>query len=156
MTIYKKLLDCADDERKYYINLNTKTLRIGKKNYIKDGEVKVDEDLIDKNDLSNILGIEIKGNSYEVIKKLYKEFKHSIPRENYKSKSYFKALKEEELTLDELAFNFDRYFAQAMFEGYILLAGMKGWIEWKNDEYFFWQSEEDKNLVILKEWVKKN
>lgn len=157
MSIYKTLLDSADDERKFYINLNTKTLKIGRKFYIKEGKIKVDEELIEDTDLCNILDYfgeaNIKDNPYKVISILYQEFKHSVPREHWTDKSYFKALDADELTLDELAFNFSRHFAQAMLEGYILLASMKGWLKWENEKNWFWQDKDEKELVILKEWI---
>ena len=85
---------------------------------------------------------------------LYNDYKHSVPGKNSNRKSYFKALPVEELTDAELACNGDRDFHQASLEGYILLASLAGWIEWFIDDYWFWQDDNDKELVVLREWIK--
>lgn len=157
MSIYEMLLRKADEGGRYRIDLNKRDLWIGRKHYIKDGEVMHDETLIDKDDLKNVFGVEIdiSKNAWDVIKYLYQEYKHSIPNERWKDKSYFKALPVEELTDDELAFNISRIFGQAMLEGYILLGSMIGWIEWKDKEHWFWQDEEDENCIILRDWIER-
>lgn len=157
MSIYEKLLRQADKNGKYKIDLNKKDLWIGRKHYIKNGEVMHDEDLIEKDDLKNVFGLEvdISQDVWNVIKYLYQEYKHSIPNEKWKDTSYFKALSIEELTDDELAFNITRCFGQAMLEGYILLASMIGWIKWQDEEHWFWQDVEDEDCIVLKQWIQR-
>lgn len=157
MSIYETLLRQADKGGRYKIDLNKINLCIGRKYYIKEGEVIYDETLIDKDDLKNILDvdIDISEDTWNVIKYLYQAYKHSVPTEHWRDKSYFKALPVEELTDDELAFNITRSLGQAMLEGYILLASMLGWIEWQNEEHWFWQAEEDENCIILKQWIER-
>ena len=103
--------------------------------------------MIDNNDLIRI-GI-TSDNQMEIIEQLYANFKRSVPSAKYNGKSYFKALDVEELTDSDIAFNWDRSYAQAALEGYILLGGLT----WENDNHWFWQSQYDKDLIILKEWV---
>lgn len=157
MSIYETLLRKADKGGRYKINLNKKDLWIGRKHYIKKGEVMHDEVLIDKDDLKNVLGIEVdlSKDTWNVVKYLYQKYKHSVPNEKWKDRSYFKALSVEELKDDELAFNITRNFGQAMLEGYILLASMIGWIKWQDEENWFWQDEEDENCIILRDWIER-
>lgn len=157
MSIYETLLRKADKGGRYKIDLNKKDLWIGRKHYIKNGEVMYDEELINKDDLKNVLDIEIdiSQDAWNVIKYLYQEYKHSTLNEKWKDTSYFKALPLKELTDDELAYNVTRHFGQAMIEGYILLASMIGWIEWKDEGHWFWQDVEDEDLIIMKQWIER-
>ena len=68
-------------------------------------------------------------------------------------KSYFKALPVDKLTDYELAYNSNRDFLQAVLEGYILLATLQGWLTWEYENQWFWQNQDDKYLVILKNWI---
>jgi hypothetical protein len=92
------------------------------------------------------------GSPWGLIEILYKDFKHSVPRENSNKKSYFKALPVDELTDAELAYNYDRDFMQAVLEGYILLSSLQDWLKWEHGNHWFWQAK-DKDLIILKNWV---
>lgn len=153
MSIYKTLLQHASQGRNFRINLNSKDLWIGKKQYIKEGEmIVIDDELIDKEDLQEF-GIEdLSIKTWEVIEYLYQMYKHSVPNSHWRDNAYFEALSYDELTTDELAYNIDRKYAQSIIEGYILLGSMAKLIEWQNEENWFWQSSEDENLIVLKEW----
>ena len=153
MSIYKTLLESADKGGRYKIDLNKKDLWIGRKQYIKEGVMQVEDELIDKHDLARDFGIVINVDSWEVIKYLYKQYKVSVPNSKWKDKSYFKALPVDELTDADRAYNIDRKYGQAMLEGYILLASLAGWIEWQNEDQWFWQDEEDEDLIVLKQWI---
>lgn len=139
MCIYEKLIEVAKDGGKFKIDLNSKSLKIGKTDYIKDGEVLVDEDLINED------------GSWERVSELYQIFKYSVPHAKEKQ-SYFKGLSEDELTDGERAFNVSRSMGRAMLEGYILLTNVKGVLRWENDDNWFWQDENDKDLIVLREW----
>ena len=54
MSIYSELLRHAQERGKYKIDLINKSLKIGKKYYIKDGVVKVDDELITMADVKNL------------------------------------------------------------------------------------------------------
>ena len=147
MSIYSQLLERVYCGAKFTINLKEKTLKINGK------DIPLEDDLISRDDL---LALGITGRTpWEVLEELYVKYKRSVPnaRSQYKM-SYFKADDVEDLTDDELAFNSPRQFAQACLEGYVLLAGLSGWLLWENDKHWFYQSETQKSLVLLREWVK--
>lgn len=155
MSIYSELLRHAQERGKYKIDLMNKSLKIGNKYYVKDGVVKVDDELITMADVKNLYeGYEAFG-SWDIVRDLYSQFKCSIPLASYKSNSYFKAKKYEELTRKELAFGDSRHYAHAMLEGYVLLASMVGWLKWENEKHWFWQDPVDKDLVVLRNWIVK-
>lgn len=142
MSIYNDLLDRVEKGAKFNINLVEKTLKIDGK------EVVLKGCMIDNNDLDKI-GI-TSDNSIEIIEQLYAKYKRSVPSTHHNgSKPYFHCDSVEELTDEEIAFNWNRGFAQAALEGYILLGGLL----WTNDEHWFWQSKVFSELVILKEWI---
>lgn len=162
MSIYSELLDAVDNGKKFKVDLIEKSLWIinGKyrKQIIKEGEIVNEQDkgkeLIKTWDLAlNYGSMPLDENPWNVIEILYNDFRHSAPRENSNKKTYFKALPVEELTDADLACGYDRDFAQAMLEGYILLVSLAGWIQWEYGNHWFWQSEKNKDLVVLKSFI---
>lgn len=142
MSIYSELLDRVSKGAKFKIDLVQKTLKIDGK------EVALEGCMIDNNDLVRI-GI-TSDNSIEIIEQLYANYKRSVPSARHNgNKPYFKALNIEDLTDGDIAFNWDRCYAQAAIEGYVLLGGLI----WANENHWFWQSESEHSLVILKEWI---
>lgn len=93
------------------------------------------------------------------LNKLYKEYKYSVPTENSESRrrKYFKAVKASELTDMELCCNDVRDLAQLRLEMTLLIYIINGTLTWGegelNPQYYFWQSKEDKDFVILREWI---
>ena len=157
MSIYKELLDAVDNGKKFKVDLVDKSLWINKRQIIKKGEIVNDEDkgkdLIGRWDLAlHFVELPLDESPWKVVEVLYHEYKYSTPNK-HRNESYFKALPVEELTDADLAYGYDREFAQAMLEGYILLASLKGWIQFENENHWFWQSSSDKDLIILKEWI---
>ena len=157
MSIYKDLIDAVDNGKKFKVDLINKSLWIDKQQIIKEGEIVHEQDkskdLISPRDV--VLGgmKPLNENTWNWIEFLYKEFKHSSPSENSNKRSYFKALSVDELTDEELAYNIDRDLGQCLIEGYILLGSLQGWIQWEFGSHWFWQSETDNDLVILKNWI---
>ena len=147
MSVYSELLNHAQEGGKYKIDLKNKSLKIGNKNYIKNGEVLIEDELFDSDLLMKLQ------DPWNKTSELYNQYKHSIPTSHYKDNSYFKALKYEELSSEELAYRLYRNYAQAALEGFILLASIKGLLKWQNDKHWFWQDENDKDFIILKEYV---
>lgn len=95
--------------------------------------------------------------AYSEIEELYANFKRSYPSEqsvNHKH-DYFKALKAEEMTDSELVNGEDRRLARARLETSFLCWVLNGSLTWDDDTKWFWQSKSDKDLIILKEWIKK-
>lgn len=157
MSIYSELLDAVDNGKKFRVDLNNKSLWINRKQIIKEGEIVHEKDkskdLIKEWDLALNYGcMPLDGNPWGLIEILYKDYKRSVPSKNGNKKSFFNALPVDELTDVELAYNYDRDFADAMLSGYILLASLVGWLKWEHGDHWFWQAE-DKDLVILKRWV---
>lgn len=153
MSVYKTLLGKAENGSRFKINLNKKNLVIGRKNYIKDGECCVDDDLITEEDLKE-LGFEGQ-NFYEIVKQLYKRFKYSVPSENETRNYYFNPLPYSDLTDGDLAYGEPRHLAQAMLEGFILIAGLCDMVKWKDESHWFWQDENEKDLILMKNWITK-
>ena len=76
--------------------------------------------------------------SFERLENLYRRYQHSVPGERDDSrKNYFNALKEEELSDDDMLF--------AIVSG--ALTWDESWGKW------FWQSQSNRPLVILRSWV---
>lgn len=134
MSIYELLKESETCK----VDLNKKSLWLNGKQYIKDGANLTELPLIDQE---------------EDLDALYYDYKYSVPSSKA-SKSYFKALPVDSLTDVQLATGQPRYKAQAMLEGYILLAGMAGLLaSVVSTGNYFWQSETDSDFVILKKWI---
>ena len=90
------------------------------------------------------------------VERLYIFYKHSVPSERSESKSrqYFRALPERELSDEDMLYGKRRDPAQIELELYILCQVLLG-MEWNEERMgkWFWQSKEDKDLVILKQWI---
>lgn len=93
--------------------------------------------------------------SFEKLENLYRRYKHSMPseRDNVR-KSYFIALKEEDLDDEDILYGERRQIAKFRLEFYVLCAIVSGALKWdENWGNWFWQSENDKSLVILRSWI---
>lgn len=146
MTIYEELIQKVSEGSRFNINFETRTMKIGKKKVIDNGEYG-DKELI---------SIKI-NDPLDIIENLYSQYKFSIPSERSENKrrSYFKALSANELTDEELICGERREVARARLEGFILCMILNGKLTW--DEFtmgkWFWQSNNDPDLVILKKWI---
>ena len=146
MTIYEELIQKVSEGSRFNINFETRTMKIGKKKVIDNGEYG-DKDLI---------SIKI-NDPLDIIENLYSQYKFSIPSERSENKrrGYFKALSANELTDEELICGERREVARARLEGFILCMILNGKLTW--DEFtmgkWFWQSNNDPDLVILKKWI---
>ena len=158
MSIYTDLIDAVGSGKKFKVDLVNKSLWINKRQIIKEGEIVNEQDqgkeLIEEDDLGIKYGYApLSQEPWKLIKILYFEYKHSVPSKNGMYKSYFKALQSEELTDAEIAYNADRCSAQCMLEGYVLLSSLQGWLKWEHGTHWFWKSETDEELVILRQWI---
>ena len=118
------------------------------------GEVIEYDDLIKERDLDFILPIELneKENPYEVIEYLYGLFYCSVPdRSAVQKKQNFIAKGLNDFGANDFT-GMRRSEIQPLLELYVLLAGMKGWITWKDDKLFFWKGEH-KSLYIYRKWI---
>lgn len=93
--------------------------------------------------------------SFERLENLYRRYQHSVPGERDDSrKNYFLALKEEELSDNDMLFGERRQTAKFRLELYVLLAIVSGALTWDESwGKWFWQSESNRPLVILRSWV---
>lgn len=157
-SIYREFLDAVDKGKRFKVDLMEKSLWINKKQIIKKGEIVNEKDqskeFIKEYDLALEYGsFSLSSSPWEVIEVLYTEFKKSVPSEHSNRKSYFKALSADELTDAELAYGYDRDYAQARIEGYILFASLIGWLTWEHGTHWFYQSPSDSELIVLRNWV---
>ena len=147
MTIYEELVQRVDAGENFYIDFKTQTMKVGKQKLIDNGEYDK------KRTLNNISVDDVLFN----IEKLYIRYKYSMPSERSDSKyrKYFKALSVDELTDAQLALGEKREVARARLEGYILCAVLDGKLAWDEDKMgkWFYQSANDPDLVILRDWI---
>ena len=145
MSVFIDLLDAIDCGKKVHINLVEKTVKINGSEINLEGK-----ELIESKDMDMMFATE----PWKIAEELYARYKRSIPSITTKTnKPYFHADSVEDLTDNEIAFNAPRDWCQVCLEGYILIAGLSGWLELENEKYWFWQSKKFKEFVILKEWI---
>ena len=147
MTIYEELVQRVDRGERFYIDLKTQTMKVGKHKLIDGGEYDKARSLINISTDDVLVNIEA----------LYKRYKYSMPSERSDSKyrKYFKALSVDELSDAEMATGDKREVARARLEGYILCAVLDGKFVWDESKMgkWFYQSVEDPDFVILRDWV---
>ena len=148
MTIYEELVERVSNGETFHIDLEKRTMKIGKETVIKNGEYDSERKLI----------IATTQDILSAIEGLYFNYKYSLPSERSDSKrrTYFKALSVEELTDEQLILADRREKTQAALEGYILCVILNGQFKWTEDMgKWFWESKKDSDLVILKKWIEK-
>lgn len=122
------------------------------KQYIKDGVT-----LIDNGVAVNGYSIRETPVSVEELENLYHSYKFSIPteKEENKRKPYFKALSIDELTSEALFLGINREIAREQLELTLLEGILNRSITWDilHGGNWFWQSKNDGDFIILKEWV---
>ena len=88
---------------------------------------------------------------------LYSRYRHSIPSERSENKRrrYFYALPEHKLSDDDMLYGEPRDIAQIKLELYVLMSILTRSLDWNKIAVgkWFWQSPEEKDLIILKEWI---
>ena len=96
---------------------------------------------------------------FSKVEELYHRYKHSIPSERSEStpRRYFMALPERELSDDDMLYGARRDKSQIELELFILCQ-LLGGFNWNPEKFgwWFWQSKEDKELIILRQWVEPN
>lgn len=137
---YNEYIDAVENGNKFKINLIDKIAYLKKQGKNKKWKRIQIENLINPV-------------SWETVEELYRIYKRSIPT-NVKlngNRPYFKAVPVEELDETDIVCGEQRNIAQAMLELYILIADLE-----MEEGKWFWQSKEDKDLVVLKQWIKGN
>ena len=148
MTVYEELIERVENGECFCVDFEKQTIKIGKKKVnLLDPERKLMR-YVDKNEI--VSDIEL----------LYKNYKYSMPseRSDKKRRTYFKALPVDRLTDAQLVCGVSRELAQARLEGFILCAVLSGHLMWEdfNTDGWFWQSQNENDLVILKSWIQNN
>lgn len=144
-TIYENALTKVEMGARFKVNLQKRDLRINKKYVIKNGVYEGE------------LGITLDSQEtfLNKMEELYKNYRYSIPseRDNNNPSKYFVALPEDELEDDDMLYGEHRSKAQCALELYLLCQIILGF---KLDiPGFFWQSKNEKGLIVLIEWWNK-
>lgn len=152
MTIYYELIRRVESGEAFCIDFKNKTMKVGKQFLIKNGEFDENRRLIDMIGDSTTLDDII-----HHIEQEYQYYKFSLPseRNDNKRKKYFKALSIDELTDEQMLYAHNREVAQCRLEGFILCAILKNKFQWDEQKLgkWFYQSKNDPDLVILRNWI---
>lgn len=144
-TIYENALAKVEIGARFRIDLQKRDFKINNKYVIKNGVYEGE------------LGVSLDSQETFLNKmnKLYRNYRYSIPseRDSNNPSKYFVALPEDELEDDDMLYGEHRSKAQCALELYLLCQIIMGF---KLDiPGFFWQSKNEKGLIILNEWWKK-
>ena len=142
MELYDEIINSVSSGSVFNVDLKKKVLQLDKNNV----------------PLDNInVNISSSEDMLSTIHKLFERYKYSVPSERSEGKRrrYFKALKLSEIEYDDFMFGEGRDTAQIKLELYVLLSSIYHKDFWEEifKEYFFYQSDKDKDLIILKDWV---
>ena len=141
-------------------DLKNKTLIHGSMRYIENSIYDMHHELIVIDEIKpGMSKKECNNVCFEIIENLYHKYKYSRPSEKserYRRREYFRALKPDEMTDEQLVTGEDRDFARAALEAFILCASLAGYLTWDEEQmgnHWFYQGK-DKDLIILKKWIK--
>ena len=142
MELYDEIINSVASGSVFNVDLKKKVLQLDKNNV----------------PLDNInVNISSSEDMLSTIHKLFERYKYSVPSERSEGKRrrYFKALKLSEIEYDDFMFGEGRDTAQIKLELYVLLSSIYHKDFWEEifKEQFFYQSDKDKDLIILKDWV---
>lgn len=153
MSIYLELIERVSNGESFHINFEKRNMKVGKDYLIKDGELDETKKMFKLcehcNNIETIL---------RRIELLYKNYKLSLPseRSDNKKRKYFKALPMEEITDEQLMVAERRETSRAALEGFVLCMIVSGQLVWDEkimQGKWFWQSNDDPDLVVLRSWV---
>lgn len=142
MELYDEIINSVSSGSVFNVDLKKKVLQLDKNNI----------------PLDNInVNISSSEDMLSTIHKLFERYKYSVPSERSEGKRrrYFKALKLSEIEYDDFMFGEGRDTAQIKLELYVLLSSIYHKDFWEEifKEHFFYQSDKDRDLIILKDWV---
>lgn len=142
MELYDEIINSVASGSVFNVDLKKKVLQL-------------DENNIPLDNIS--VNISSSEDMLSTIHKLFERYKYSVPSERSEGKRrrYFKALKLSEIDYDDFMFGEGRDTAQIKLELYVLLSSIYYKNYWEDifKEHFFYQSDKDKDLIILKDWV---
>ena len=142
MELYDEIINSVSSGSVFNVDLKKKVLQLDKNN------IPLDNISVDISSSEDMLS---------TIHKLFERYKYSVPSERSEGKRrrYFKALKLSEIEYDDFMFGEGRDTAQIKLELYVLLSSIYHQDFWEEifKEHFFYQSDKDRDLIILKDWV---
>ena len=144
--IYHEAVQAVEEGARFNVDFTSRSLKVGGKQIIQEGKY------------DGSLGVEpCNGEEFfSRVEELYHTYKHSVPSERSESRSkrYFAALPERELSDEAMLYGQRRDRAQIDLELYVLCQILNG-LTWTPETMgrWFWQSKQDKDLVILRQWV---
>ena len=155
--IYVELVERVDNGEPFSIDFEKRNMKVGKEYLIKNGEYDKSREVFDMGH-REIYSLPV---ALHMLRMLYKNYKYSLPSERSDSKrrKYFKALPIEEIPDNKLFIAEKRETAQARLEGFILCAVITDQIKWDEEIMggkWFYQSEKDPDLVLLRSWIENN
>ena len=154
MSIYLELLERVCGGESFHIDFEKRNMKVGKSYLIKEGEYEETQELLGES-FGNVHCLE---DLLFELECLYRVYKYSLPseRSDNKRRKYFKALPMEEITDEQLIAAERREFSQAVLEGFVLCMIVGGQLVWDENVMrgkWFWQSNNDPDLVVLRSWV---
>lgn len=146
--IYQETVRAVEGGARFKVDFQTRSLKVEGKYVIRDGTHEGN------------LGVPncSEEEFFSKVEELYNRYKYSIPSERSESTSrhYFIALPESELSDEDMLYGCRRDKAQIELELYILCQIING-LKWSDAMgRWFWQSKQEKELVILRQWVESN
>lgn len=144
--IYHEAVQAVEEGAKFSIDFSSRSFKLGGKSVIRNGQYEGE------------LGVEpcTEEEFFANVEDLYRRYKHSIPSERSESRSrrYFTALPEKDLDDEDMLYGQRRDKAQVALELYFLCQILSG-LKWNPETMgrWFWQSKQDKDLVLLRQWV---
>ena len=144
---YDEIINAVENGAKFTINFQKRTCRVN-------GKVVMSEE--DKPKDTPYLTPEV---VFVGIEQRYAAYKHSVPSERSESHRhyYFKALPEKELSDEDMMYGERREVARCKLELYVLVQLLRGNLWWDNSwGTWFWCSKNDKDLIILRDWIEPN
>lgn len=147
--IFKETVEAVSQGARFKVDFQNRNLRVNGKYIIKDNVYDGD------------LGVQFTSaeDALSTIEELYAIYRHSVPTERSEGKTvkYFNSLKEYELSDEDMMYGEQRDLAQIKLELYVLcmiLSDIK-WDDFAKDKWF-WKSQAEPDLVLLKDWFEPN
>lgn len=131
---------------KFTINLQKRTLRL-------DGK------LVEIDNPSEYVQEDVNGMFLLDLRDIYNLYKHSVPseRSNSHRRTYFRALREKDLSDHDMMYGRPRELARFALEAFVLCGLLSKRLWWlDNWGTWFYQDEFEKDLVLLREWIESS
>lgn len=151
MGLYGYIAKSANEGKPVKVDFKAKSIKVGEVFVMTDGHL-TDKEM----DFGAFAADVISKDVVEQMEYVYGLYKHSIPTEKSDNDRHphFKALDASELSDDDWVHGLKRDLLKAVLESFVLCAYVHGLLDGLFDGKYFWQSEKDKDLVILADWFK--